>query len=75
MGCSSDFGDLWTVSADAEGHSDWVISVSFSPDGTKLASGCPDTVKVWDVMSGQCLQTLEGHSYFRNISFLQMERR
>ena len=38
-------------------------SVSFSPDGTKVASGSGDkTVKLWDVTSGECLQTLEGHS-------------
>ena len=38
-------------------------SVSFSPDGTKVASGSDDkTVKLWDVTSGECLQTLEGHS-------------
>ena len=39
------------------------MSVSFSPDGTKVASGSKDTtVKLWDVTSGECLQTLEGHS-------------
>ena len=35
----------------------------FSPDGTKVASGSDDnTVKLWDVTSGECLQALEGHS-------------
>ena len=39
-------------------------SVSFSPDGTKFASGSDDkTVKLWDVTSGECLKTLEGHSW------------
>ena len=40
-----------------------MTSLSFSPDGSKLASGGADGfVKVWDVTSGECLQTLEGHS-------------
>ena len=46
-----------------QGHSDFVYSVSFSPDGTKVASGSYREVKLWDVTSGECLQTLEGHSY------------
>ena len=48
-----------------------VNSVSFSPDGTKVASGSNDkTVKLWDVTSGECLQTLEGHSSrVKSVSF------
>ena len=59
---------LWDVTSGKclqtlEGHSNYVNSVSFSPDGTKVASGSRDkTVKLWDVTSGECLQTLEGHS-------------
>jgi WD40 repeat protein len=46
-----------------EGHSDFVRSVVFSPDGTKLASGSADgTVRVWDMATGQVEHTLEGHS-------------
>lgn len=46
-----------------EGHSDWVMSVAFSPDGSRLASGSWDTtVKVWDAATGTLQQTLEGHS-------------
>ena len=53
-----------------QGHSDSVYSVSFSPDGTKVASGSYREVKLWDVTSGECLQTLEGHSgWVRSVSF------
>eukprot|EP00505_MAST-04D_sp_SCG-Rhode-Island_P006977 Stramenopile-MAST_4_protein_6977 len=46
-----------------EGHSSYVNSVSFSPDGKHVASGSLDkTVKVWSVESGECVTTLEGHS-------------
>ena len=35
------------------GHSDWVTSVAFSPDGTQIASGSGDkTVRVWSVETG-----------------------
>jgi len=44
------------------GHTDGVLSVRFSPDGKKLASGGADeTVRVWDVASGKELKKLEGH--------------
>ena len=35
-----------------KGHSDRVISVSFSPDGKRIVSGGKDkTVKIWDISS------------------------
>jgi WD40 repeat protein len=37
------------LSEKTNAHSDWVISVAFSPDGTKIVSGSADeTIKVWD---------------------------
>ena len=33
------------------------------PDGRRLVSGSwDDTLKVWDVETGECVATLEGHS-------------
>ncbi|MEH2441726.1 nSTAND1 domain-containing NTPase, partial [Nostoc sp.] len=46
-----------------EGHSSWVYSVGFSPDGKTLASGSTDnTIKLWDVSTGKAIKTLTGHS-------------
>jgi tetratricopeptide (TPR) repeat protein len=59
---------VWDARTGAElltlrGHTDWVIAVAYSPDGTRLASASHDqTVKVWDVTSGAELLTLRGHS-------------
>jgi WD40 repeat protein len=45
------------------GHSDWVSSVGVSADGRYGLSGSADrTLKLWDLSTGQCLQTLRGHA-------------
>lgn len=45
----------------AIGHTEGVRSVTYSPDGTKLATGS-DTVRIWNRASGQLIRTLDGHS-------------
>ncbi|MEH1850655.1 MAG: ribosome assembly protein 4, partial [Nostoc sp.] len=50
-----------------EGHSSYVNSVAYSPNGQQLASASNDkTIKIWDVSSGQLLKTLTGHSSYVN---------
>jgi WD40 repeat protein len=45
------------------GHTGRVFSIAFSPDGSRLATAGEDqTIKIWDVMSGQALLTLAGHT-------------
>jgi len=44
-----------------KGHSGQVVSVAFSPDGKRLASG-GKTIKIWDTVTGKELLTLKGHS-------------
>ena len=45
-----------------KGHTDSVNSVVISPDGKFIVSGSSDdTIKIWDIKTGECLKTLEGH--------------
>ncbi|CEL54814.1 Vegetative incompatibility protein HET-E-1 OS=Podospora anserina GN=HET-E1 PE=4 SV=1 [Rhizoctonia solani AG-1 IB] len=54
-----------------KGHTDWVMSVVFSPDCLHLASGSYETVRVWDVRAGQPVgEPFEGHtSWVRSVSY------
>ncbi|MDH6099753.1 WD40 repeat domain-containing protein [Anabaenopsis sp. FSS-46] len=45
-----------------QGHDRGVSSVTISPDGKTLASGSWDnTIKIWDVGTGELRRTLQGH--------------
>jgi WD40 repeat protein len=67
---------LWSVANIKQiitynGHTAWVQSLAFSPDGQILASGSNDqTVRLWNVHTGQCLKTLRGHtSWVQSLAF------
>ena len=52
-------------------HTDFVSSITFSPDGQTLASGSWDrTIRLWDPHTGQLKTTLIGHtSNIHNVAF------
>lgn len=46
-----------------KGHTDWVQSAAFSPNGKLVVSASYDrTVRLWDTRTGTALQTLKGHT-------------
>jgi len=52
------------------GHTDSVWLAVFSPDGQHLASGSNDgTIRIWNVATGQCLQTWNGHTGILSVAF------
>ena len=69
-----DIGEIWLWDVDTgqlqqrlSGHTGWVITVSFSPDGHLLASGSVDeTIIIWDLATGQVANTLVGHTLLVN---------
>jgi WD40 repeat protein len=63
-----------TASRTLTGHTSWVWSLAFSPDGQTLISGSADqSVKLWDVTAGgdgRCLATWQGRTdWIRSVAF------
>jgi len=67
---------LWDINSEAlihsfDGHTDWVNSVAFSPDGQSIAFASHDqTIQLWDINSKTLTNSLKGHtSYVTAIAF------
>lgn len=58
---------LWNLQTlDAKslrGHTEYIFTLAFSPEGQILASGSADkTIRLWDVATGNCIKVLRGHT-------------
>jgi WD40 repeat protein len=59
FGCGEDFDTLELM---LTGHTGAVYSVAWSHDDSKIISGSADkTIKIWDGITGELLNTLKGH--------------
>jgi WD40 repeat protein len=54
-----------------KGHTTWVESIAFAPDGKTLASaGHEETIRLWDVATGKKVRQLKGHTtWVESIAF------
>ncbi|EPS45105.1 hypothetical protein H072_866 [Dactylellina haptotyla CBS 200.50] len=56
-----------------EGHEEFLTFLGFSPDGKQLVSGFDDgIIKLWDIISGSLLQTLNSYSHSRSYRVLSI---
>ena len=72
MGVEDNTVRIWDAQTGAPlrtltGHTSTVKSVTYSPDGSTLASGSDDsTVRLWDAQTGASIRTLTGHTFWVN---------
>lgn len=52
----------WDTEWSVKVHTDWVLSLSFSPDGRFLASGSDKTVQMLSTKTGHIFRSFEGHT-------------
>lgn len=68
---------VWDINAEKlvwqrKGHTDWIRSVAFDASGQILATGSHDkTIKLWSVLTGEHLKTLENGKRVYSVAFSQ----
>jgi WD40 repeat protein/serine/threonine protein kinase len=59
-----------------EGHTEWINSVTISPDGRWGLSGSNDrTLRLWDLATGRCERIFEGHAEAVNSAVMSPDGR
>ncbi len=62
-GACEEANNITDALVEFKGHTNFCFSTKFSPQGNLLVSGSFDeTVKIWDVRTGECVSTLPAHS-------------
>jgi WD40 repeat protein len=54
-----------------KGHIGYVLTIAFSPDGSRIVSGSQDnTIRIWDVQTAKQTHRLDGHTNdVRSVAF------
>ena len=61
--CGNSTNVIASTAQTLTGHTGWVESISWSPNGKYIASGSFDrAVRIWNANTGTCIHTLEGHT-------------
>ena len=56
-------GHPWSIAFSPNGHTKPVVDVLYTATGDRIISCSHDqTIKLWDIHTGECLNTLEGHT-------------
>lgn len=48
--------------AQLDGHTGWIRSIAFTPDGTLATASTDHTIKLWNVQRNELIHTLSGHT-------------
>jgi WD40 repeat protein len=68
--------EAWSLVRTLSGHSEAVLSVAYSPDSRRLASGSNDrTVKIWDAETGALIRTLRHSERVLSVAYSPDSRR